>query len=45
VQALFGAPPGGVVADPLEVVFDRLADAVDAAFTPGALMRLLQPAG
>jgi adenosylcobyric acid synthase len=44
LRALFGAPPAGAGADPLEAVFDRLADAVDAAFAPGALMRLLQPA-
>ena len=44
LRALFGAPPASAGADPLEAVFDRLADAVDAAFAPGALMRLLQPA-
>ena len=44
VRALFGTPPAGAVADPVEAVFDRLADAVDAAFAPGALMGLLRPA-
>jgi adenosylcobyric acid synthase len=42
-RALFGAP-AGPVDDPLEAVFDRLADAVDAAFAPGVLMGLLRPA-
>jgi len=40
VQALFGRS-----APPLEAAFERLADAVDAAFAPGALMGLLRPAG
>jgi adenosylcobyric acid synthase len=39
VRALFGAP-AQPLADPLEAVFDRLADAVDAAFAPGVLMQL-----
>ncbi len=38
VQALFGRRPPA-----LDAVFDRLADTVDAAFAPGALMSLLQP--
>ena len=38
VQALFGQQ-----ASSLDAVFDRLADSVDAAFAPGALMQLLQP--
>lgn len=42
LQALFGTP-AGALADPLEAAFERLADAVDAAFAPGALMGLLQP--
>jgi len=37
VAALFGR-----AAPPLEAVFDRLADTVDAAFAPGTLMNLLQ---
>ncbi len=39
VGALFGRVP-----PPLEAAFDRLADVVDAAFTPAALMGLLTPA-
>jgi adenosylcobyric acid synthase len=41
LRALFGAAQLPV-ADPLEAVFDRLADAVDAAFAPGVLMGLLR---
>jgi adenosylcobyric acid synthase len=37
VQALFGRTP-----PPLDAAFDRLADAVDAAFAPGVLMGLLR---
>ena len=38
VQALFGRQ-----APPLDAVFDRLADTLEACFAPGALMALLRP--
>jgi len=41
LRALFGAPRVAVD-DPLDAVFERLADAVDAAFAPGVLMGLLR---
>ncbi len=41
LRTLFGAP-AVPVDDPLDAAFDRLADAVDAAFAPGVLMGLLR---
>lgn len=40
VEALFG-----VVPEPMDAVFDRLADALDGAFAPGVLDALVDPAG